>query len=311
MNRRILILGALLTLQLLLALWLLAPRSSSVNGLPALALGEADRIEIASADQRVTLARVDGQWRLPEHYALPANAEGVKLLRERIEQLAGLAPVATSTAAQARFKVSEREFERSLSFHQGDKLLARVYLGSPASRNRSHVRLDGLAAIVEAPIALYEVRTDEAGWVDSRLLHLPREQIRAISIGSLRLQAGEPPADASANAGEVSWQAEGLPAGRSLDAAAAARLVTQLAELNFDAALGTEDKPAYGLAKPLLEIVVERDGAEPRRLSLGKIEGEEAYALRLSDRAERFRLLPYQATPLIEASKPETLAPGQ
>lgn len=314
MNRRIIyvlavLLGAQVLLGAALHFW---PQGGGGGARPELPVADAglDRIEIATADSTLKLVRQDGQWRLPEYFGMPASADGVKLLLDRLGKLEGGTPVATSQEARQRFKVEDGRFERRVRLYRGDTVLATVYIGTPGSRNRSHLRVEGQDAIFEEAFATYDLRVDAVGWLDKGLLKLTRDDIASIQTGGLILKANAPaPAtEASAPAQPAAtWQAEGLAPGQSLKPAGADRLAEQLVNLSFDGVLGSETQPDFNLSAPVLSLSVARKSGAAREYRLSKLIKEDAYALQVSDRKEVFKLLPYQAQPLIDAARPEQL----
>ncbi|HEX5127399.1 MAG TPA: DUF4340 domain-containing protein [Rhodocyclaceae bacterium] len=315
MNRPIVILSSILAAQIVLGAVLnfgIGHTTQVANG-PVLTLphDKIDGIEISSKDQTAKLVLRDGAWHLPDYYDLPASADGVKVLLDHFDKLDNNAPIATTSDARKRFKVDASDFERRVVFRQGGKILATVYVGTNGSRNRSMLRVEGNDAIREEPIANYELQTDPAQWTDKSILHIPAASIAGMDVAGLHLtyasSGGAQSAPSPASKGAAQWTATGVPAGHTFDPAAAAKLAGMVSNLDFEAVLGTDAKPEYGLAQPLADIRVARQGGSQREYRIGKSEKEDWYALQVSDRKEIFKLLPFEATPLIDASKLEAL----
>lgn len=309
MNRRITVLCALLVLQILAALGMnLQPGVASAQShkaLLAFSAADVDRIEIAGKDHVVRLQRHAGAWRLPAYHDLPASDDGVRLLLDRLGRLEGGVPIATAPDDRKRFKVAASDFQRRIKLWHGKDELATVFIGTSAARNRSRLRVKGDPDIYEEPIAKYELGDEPGSWVDKHLLHLPEAAITAIKAnGWVLKRQGESSSRVSAPEGE--WHATGLPAASALDQAVASRLAGLLAQLDFDAVLDTDGKHDYGLDKPLLSLTL-LHGTLQRQYRIGKIAGMNAYALKVSDHKEIFRLQSYQINPLIEAAKAAAL----
>lgn len=311
MNRRILILAILLGVQVLLGAALnfdFSRHKPANEAMLSFKRDQVDRIEVAAKDGSTQLVLKDGSWRLPGYFDLPATADGVKVLYDQLDKFEPNTPVATTADAQARFKVAPGDFERKIVFSHGDKVLATVYVGTGAARNRSMVRVDGSNDIREEPIAIYELQTDPAQWVNKTLLNEPADQIARIDVDGMTLTREAtkvtPAGQSAPAAAAAGWTVSGVPAGHHFDAAAADKLAQLVAKIGFDSVLGNAVKPEYGLAVPALKLSLTLRDGRKRDYLLGKPEKESWYALQVSDRKEIFKLLPYEATPLLDAAKP-------
>jgi hypothetical protein len=77
--------------------------------------------------------------------------------------------------------------------------------------------------------------------------------------------------------------------------------------LRFDAVLGQEAKPEYGLKTPLLQLkLIRRDGTSVDYL-LGQAADQEAYTLKVSSHPEYFRIPNWSAQELLAAARREAL----
>lgn len=320
MTRTIRLLALLLGAQLLLAVGL------HFTG-PDLAAGTAqtplltfdrervDRVLVEGTDQaRVTLAKRDGTWTLPELEGFPADATRVAQLLARLAELQGGLPVATSTAAQPRFRVDDADFERRVTLFAGDDKLATLYLGSSPGMGQIHARADGSDRIQVVELAAFDIPAQIDDWIDRMLVQIPREEIAAIAIGDLRLERAPQAAAAAEGAAPAEqqpeaprWQATGLNADEQLDPAAADALADKFAELSIGAVLGRDAKPEYGLAKPVLTLAVTRRGGDSLTYAIGKAADGQNYTLKVSNRAEYFRLPSYTAEQLLKAAARDAL----
>lgn len=320
MTRTIRLLALLLGAQLLLAVGL------HFTG-PDLAAGTAqtplltfdrervDRVLVEGTDQtQVTLAKRDGAWTLPELEGFPADATRVAQLLARLAELQGGLPVATSTAAQPRFRVDDADFERRVTLFAGDDKLATLYLGSSPGMGQIHARADGSDRIQVVELAAFDIPAQIDDWIDRMLVQIPREEIAAIAIGDLRLERAPQAAAAAEGAAPAEqqpeaprWQATGLNADEQLDPAAADALADKFAELSIGAVLGRDAKPEYGLAKPVLTLAVTRRGGDSLTYAIGKAADGQNYTLKVSNRAEYFRLPSYTAEQLLKAAARDAL----
>jgi len=319
-TRTIRLLALLLGAQLLLAVGLHFTGPDLAAGAaqtPLLAFDRerVDRVLVEGTDQsRVTLAKRDGAWTLPELGGFPADATRVAQLLAQLAELRGGLPVATSAAAQPRFRVGADDFERRVTLFAGEEQLATLYLGSSPGMGQIHARADGSDRIQVVELAAFDIPVQNDDWIDRMLVRIPGEEIAAIAIGELRIERA-PPAEQSAAAAATAepesaaprWHATGLKADEQLDPAAADALADRFAELSIGAVLGSDAKPEYGLAKPALTLAVTRRGGDPITYAIGKAADGQNYTLKVSNRAEYFRLPSYTAEQLLKAAARDTL----
>lgn len=341
MEKTIRLLAVVLGVQLLLALGLsfTAPRlSAPAAETPLLGFdaGKVDRLVIEGPEAaKVTLTKSDGGWHLPDAADFPADRDRIEQLLKRLSELRGATPVATTPGAQQRFRVGDADFERRISLHAGDKALATLYLGTAPSLHQINARAATSEAIFAVALGAHEFPVKSDDWIDHAVLRVPRDEIVAIDVAGLHLERvpdPAPAADANATtaaknptdgvatdagtgtiegaAPRTHWQASGLAAGESLNAAAADSLADKLAELRISALLGTEEKSEYGLDAPVLSLQVTRKDSAPVEYRLGKAPQKDEYTLKVSNRAQYLRLPTYSAEQLLKASTRQALVSG-
>jgi hypothetical protein len=322
MKKTIQLLSALLAVQVLLAvgLGLTGPNlSARADDAPLLAMkkGGLDHITIEGPDKaEVVLAKEAGTWRLPQVDDFPADADRIGQLIDRLESLKRGLPVATSSGASKRFKVSEASFERRITLGDGGKTLATLFLGTSPSMREVHARRAGRKDVYTVDFATYDVPVKAEDWEDKDVLRIPEGDIWAIDVNGLHItRTAEAAATAVAKAtaaqpaGSGAIQAKSVwrASGEHLKPQAADDLAERLANLNIGAVLGTQAKPGYGLTQPVLSLTVTRKNGQRIGYRLGKMSDGQAYALKSSTRSEYFRLPLYAAEPLVEAAQRGTL----
>lgn len=319
MLKTIKLLVILLGAQLLLALGLGLTGQELSTGLnvePLITLDQdkIDHITLEGTEQsKVVLIRQGDTWQLPEVAGFPADQGRISQLLDRINSLKTGMPVATSSGAQERFKVSSKSFERRITLAQGDESLATLYLGSSPGIRRVHARAESSESIHSVKMAVYEVPVKNADWEDKTILQLPQAEILAIELNGLRLERTTPaspttseesvPNQADAKSAPSGWTLKSTKGAQDLTAGATDKLVGLLASLRFDRVLGQEPMVDYGLDKPLLEVMLTRKDSDALTYRLGKSADREEYTLKASSRPEYFRLANYTATALIAATK--------
>jgi len=320
MRKTIGLLSILLAAQLMLAVGMsfTGPDLAAVRpNTPLIELGgsSVDRLTIEGPDSgRVVLARTGQGWVLPDIGDFPAAKAKVEGLLDRLGGLKRGLAVATTEAAQKRFRVSDQDFERRLSLAQGDATLATLYLGTSPGMRRVHARSGEDDAVYTVEFAAYDAPVEPEDWEDKAILQIPHQDIDKISLAELELSrtpgeetlAVSEAGDSNQSAQPV-WSSAALAEGEAVNQANADALAQKLAELRIGSVLGRETQPGYGLDAPQLLLSVQRKGGEAVEYRLGKREQHSDYVLKVSSRPEYFRLPAYTADALIKAARREQL----
>ena len=276
-------LGILLGLQLLFAAVLQfqssAPGNLSSQG-PLLAFSPqaVRRLTIASPTREVVLERRDDHWQLPAVNGFPAADEKVTALLEKLARIQRRIPVATSEAAQTRFRVAEDRFERRLVLEDGKQVLGTLYLGDSPGFRRLFVRVSGDSAIYEAALNLFDAGDQWEDWTKKTVLAVPEDQLQGIDGKAFSLRREKD-----------HWTLADLQPGENLDPAAVQKLALGIANLRFQKLLTA--KPESLGDQPAQRLQVRFDGKvrEYRFFPQG-----EDFVLKVSDRPEYFQIASYQ-----------------
>ncbi len=320
MEKTIRILSIVLVAQLLLAVGmsLTGPNLVAAHpNTPLFTLGDqpVDHLTIEGPDgARVVLAKQGQSWVLPDNGDYPADKTRVDTLLSRLESLQRGLPVATTSGALKRFKVSDESFERRVLLAYGDDTLATLYLGSSPGMHHVHARSSEDEAVYAVDFAVYEAPDKAADWEDKAILQFPQDSLEAIDAAGLTLLHRAPAAAANTGADNsgangkskpaaaATWQVAAAGQGEVVNPAGAQDLADKLAQLRIGAVLGTEAKPEYGLDKPALTLSVTRKGGEKLEYRLGPTDKEGYAVLKSSARPEYFRVPSYTADALIKAA---------
>lgn len=331
MNRLAYALGALLVVQLGLALGLNHGRSGQLAGSPetamfAFAAKDVDKLTIAGpAGDTVTLARADKGWNLPDADGFPATSDQVDALLGKLLALREGPPVATSRDAPARFRLTDDAHERRIVFEGGGKQLGELYLGSGQGVRQVYARRADQDGVYQVDFASYEARTTPGDWMDKTVVQVPADQIAAIEVDGLRLErtkpaaAAAPAADASPAAQPATATAEAAPATqrtpadaapagwtlasgkppRPLNPPAVDALAHALAGLRVDDVVGKADAAGYKVDSPVTTVSLTMTDGSTRRLAIAKADGKDAYALTTSLRPGLLKLSDTDAKQLV------------
>lgn len=201
----------------------------------------------ADADKSIRIEKTDAGWRLPSVEGLPADAEKVTGLIDKLEDAQAAWPVATSDTSALRFEVTEEKFQRRIRLFGGDTAAAELYLGTSPGMRKVHARRADSSDVYAITFAIFEVPTKAEEWLDKKLLQ-PKgvlESVERVRGWSL-VKAGD------------AWQLSELAEGESTDGDAARDLISKVNDLRI---LGrAQTAPAEGDA-PLFELkLVGADG---------------------------------------------------
>jgi hypothetical protein len=293
-------LGAALVLQLLLALFANSGRSlaPAAADTPLLAVDPATvtAIDIANGDgsQTTRLTRGDEGWVLSDLAGFPADSPRIDQLLQDLSQLKRPLPVATSEAAQKRFKVADDGFERRLTLHGQKGDIATLLVGESPGFRRVFARLKGEPAVYDVRLALFDLSASSDDWIDHTRLRLDRAGIKRISGGDWALVHGD-----------NSWSLDGSD--QHVDTQAVDDLLSRLAGLSYRGVLGTEDRPEHNLDKPVLALDIDLANGDKRSYRIAKIKDSEDYVLKEASSPYFYRLAAFDLDGLLDLSKDKLL----
>jgi hypothetical protein len=194
MERPTVLLGWALALQLALAAAL--SFGGSGNGAykakePLLAFNAAaiDGIDIdETGGSSVSLTKSGDQWNVPAFAGFPADNARVRILLAKLEDLKRGWPVATSSEAAKRFKVTEDSHERKITLKSGGKPVAELLVGSSPSFRQAYARSSDDSGVYTIAFATYDAGDRPEDWMDRDALSLPEDKIASISVGDVTLE---------------------------------------------------------------------------------------------------------------------------
>ncbi len=298
MKKSITILGALLTLQLALAVGLHMGRDQyrafePEEKLLTVPTGEVDGIRIDGGEgQHIVLEKREGQWRLPELAGFPADQAGVARLLQRLAGLEKGWPVATTGGASKRFKVSDPGFERKLTLSKGEETLVALFVGTSPGFRKVHVRVPGEEAIYAVEFSAFEANAKSDDWIDKGVLAQRPDDIERVELSGLTLsREGDQLVVAELEEDEETAEDE------------ARRLVDRIAGLRIRAVLGTEEKPEYDQDQAWLRYRIALASGDEQEYVFFKPEEADHYVLKASHRDEYFEVDTWAIDPLKEFTR--------
>ncbi len=232
MNSRLPMLLIFAGIQLLIIGGLLLASTSSSSDEAELFLDfDSDLIDRVTLDDgtgvELSLAKSDVGWVLDSGIA--ADNEKIAGVLGKLQELKRPWPVATTSATQDRFEVSDEKYQRRVQLYENDDLKADFYLGTSPGYRRVHAREVADNDIFSIDFSNYELPTTTDTWLDKTLLGASGEVSEVVREGSWRL-----------NKGEEGWLLDAAAA----DQDSADRLAGRFADLRIMGVLNDDDGTA-------------------------------------------------------------------
>lgn len=127
-----------------------------------------DSLSVANADGSVDLVKSGDAWQLPD--GVPADADKVQEVLDKLDDVSGIWPVASSASTAERFEVTEDNHQRHLQLRAGDETLADIYLGTSPGYRKAHARHSDDDDIYAIGFSNYEAGVNASDWLDKSLL---------------------------------------------------------------------------------------------------------------------------------------------
>jgi len=263
MIRRNQVLAAILAAQMLLIAFTFWPRkAATVSSGEMLFPGvEADRVVQMtirdSQGESLALARRPNGWVLPSADDYPCREEDVTSFLSKLLALKGDRLVTQTATSHRRLKVADDAFERLVDFELTDGTRHKLYLGTSAGAQSSHIRADGQNEVyLSANLSSWDVGAYATAWIDSSYLNVPQDQIVALTLEN---SAGHL---AFTRISTDTWTLQGLGAAERLDQNQVQTIVSRAASVSMSNPLGKQEKPEYGWAKPNAVVRLEARGSD-------------------------------------------------
>ena len=183
----------------------------------------------------IELVKQDGQWVIPSYYQFPVSASKMNDFLDKMLQAKKSWPVGNTEISAKQFKVTEENFEKKISFYNGEKLENTLYLGNSPSFKKLHARVDQDPLTYTINFGTHEASLEASEWMDKSHLKLERSKVEKISLSGIDLKN---------NGGN--FIVEEIPANKETDMTEANMLVSRLINPQFEAVLGLKGDVKHG-----------------------------------------------------------------
>jgi hypothetical protein len=255
--------------------------------------GSIDTIEIDETNgNSVTLTKTGGQWTVPAFAGFPADAARVAALLDRLGSLKKGWPVATSSDAARRFKVTDDFHERRIVLKSGGKEVARLLLGTSPSFRQVYARNANDPKVYSVAFATYDVGERPDDWINRDTLSLPEDKIASISVGNVTLERKD-----------GKYVIPNLADGETVKESEVFKLVSAVLHPMFDAVVGKGADALKKVDDPSVEVVVKlTDGSSVVSRYKKEAEGG-AYLFSRSGSEYLFRVGEASIEPIVKARR--------
>jgi hypothetical protein len=254
---------------------------------------KVDQIEIGeSGASAVVLTKQDGGWTVPSLAGFPADGTKVSGLLTKIAGLKKGWPVASTSEAAKRFKVTDEAHERLIALKSGGKEIGKIFIGTSPAFKQAHARAGNGSSIFSVPFATYDAGVRGEEWMDRSLLNTPQDQIASISIGDVTLDRKD-----------GKFVLAGLSQTEKPNETAIYRLVGALTFPAFDAVAGKGPEALAKVSQPDIEVTVKRTAGAPVTLKYKKEEAGSAYLFASSANSFLFRASEAAIEPVVKAKR--------
>lgn len=253
------ILAGVLVAQVVLSIVVFWPRPSTAAQterlFPDLEAGDVAALTVEDAQGNVVnLAKVAGEWVVPEADDYPVREDEVNAFLEKLVGLSTDRLVTRSETSHRRLQVAPQEFVRRVSFQTGDGMEYTVFLGSSPQYTSVHFRREGQSeTYLTNELSGYDANATIAAWIDSSYRSVAQEDVQRFTLENA---SG---AFVFEREGEDSWTMAGLGEDETLDEAQVRSVLQRASSMTMRKPLGRGEDPAYGMDEPSALVTLETD----------------------------------------------------
>jgi hypothetical protein len=254
MDRRNVILSAILVVQLALVAFLFWPNRGGSVAVGALVPGVEEAgvtgVKIQAPDGTIELVKEGDGWVLANYGGYPVDTLKVSDLVTKLLSIDTSRLVADTASSHPRLQVAENDYVRKIDLTGGGQTQT-VYVGSSPSLRATNVRAAGSDAVyLSGDLRGSDIRTDVSGWVDLIYFQTPGADAQAVTIenanGTLEFT----------RVNTDTWTLDGLADDEVFNQNNFTTILTRLGGLNMVAPVGKEEQPEFGMDNPSATVTV-------------------------------------------------------
>lgn len=275
MNRHNQILAVVLVVQILLAgllFWQPWSKTASAAGgplIPGFAASEVTGLTISDGDgNRIVMARTGDEWVLPESGDYPVDSAKVDPLLQKIEDLETNRLVTQTASSHRQLKVASDDFNRLVEVKLLGGTSHKLYLGSPAGGNSTHIRADdGAEVYLTNNLSSWDVNAQASNWIDTLYFTVPQTATLALTLenqnGIFEFEKD----------GE-NWSMAGLNEDETFNPTSFTSLLNQASSVHMTAPIGKDEEASFGLDQPKATVTLKTQIGDQEKTYVMRIGAE-------------------------------------
>jgi hypothetical protein len=306
-KRHHLILAGVLVAQIVLSVVIFWPRASTAGQserlFPEVEAEDVTTLSIEDDQGNVIeLAKVTGEWVLPEADDYPAQGDAIRALLDKLLALSTGRLVTQSDTSHKRLQVAPDEFVRRISFETADGTRETLYLGSSPQFGAMHVRQEGQSeTYLTGELTSFDANASASGWIDTSYQSVTQEDVTRMTLKNSNGTFVFEKAD------EGNWTLADLAEDETLDETQVTSLLRRAAVVTMKAPLGREERPSYGMDAPNAVVALETGDATVT-LRVGAKDADAAsYVVKSSESAYYVHVAEFNVGALVENGRDDFL----
>lgn len=310
MKRHNQILSAALVLQIILAAFILWPRSAASVGESRPLLGDLGVSDVASLTiqdgdgNSIRLSNLEGQWVLPDADDFPCQQDKITELLDKLGAVTSGRLVTSTEASHKRLKVAEDDFERKIELLSHDGSSQVLYIGSSPRFGSAHVRVEGQPeTYLTIELSAQDASATPAPWVDTSYLRVPKEDIEALTLQNAQ---GEWTFEQDADG---NWTMAGLEDDEELASSNVTTLVNKATSVTLVQPLGRQEQGAYGMGQASAVVRIQTKEKEITLQVGAKDSADDGYVVKSSESPYYVKVAEFSVKDLVEKSRQDLLQP--
>lgn len=241
---------------------------------------------------QATLRRGDDGWSLPDLHDFPASGDKVDKLLGKLADLKRGLPVAMSSSAHERFKLTEESHERRIVLNGDGKALGEILLGTSPAYREVDARVPDEDPVYSITFSTYEAGAKPEDWMDGDFLDVAEDDLKQVEFPSVTLVRSDD-----------GFTVDGLGEDEEANKEAVDGLISKITNPTLKTVEGRGEEALAALDSPDLRFTVVRNEGNPITYRLKAVADGEDYLLATSQSDYVFRIANYAAKPLVEATR--------
>ena len=304
------ILAVVLVAQIALTAVVFWPRPSTAGQraplFPDLDTEDVIGLTIENADgDAIELAKVGGEWVLPEADQYPVKSDAVSEVLEKLTALTTGRLVASNDTSHRRLQVAEDDFVRRIAFETEEGRHETLYLGSAPQYSSTHFRLEGQSeTYLTSELTSWDVSATASSWIDTSYQSIAQADVTRMTLenenGTFVFDRQDEETWTMADSSTDEEGAVSLGEDEILNQSQVRSVLSRAASVTMKKPLGKQEQDAYGMDEPSAVVTLET-ADETVTLRVGAKDADDAsYVVKSSESDYYVHVATTSLTALVE-----------